>query len=120
MSDQYGVKNVKIKAVADHVLITDMHLGEVTTAGGIVLRSDDGKRHGIRARWGKVYDVGPDQKTFKKGQWVLLPHGRWSRKFLIDDGDGVKEIQRVDVKDIMLISEGKPDTDWFNLRGDGD
>ena len=32
-----------------------MNFEERVTAGGIILRSDDGKEHGIRPRWAEVY-----------------------------------------------------------------
>lgn len=99
---------VKLRAILDHVLVTDMEFGEITTASGIVLKSDDGKAHGIKPRWGKVYAVGPDQKDVSVGQWVLVEHGRWTRKFEIYDEFGPRTIHRVDVDGMMLVSDTAP------------
>ena len=104
----YGVKEIKIRAIRDHVIIKDMDFGEMVTSSGIVIQSDNGKSHGIKPRWGQVYKVGPEQEDVKVGQWVLVEHGRWTRKFTIDDGESVKEIQRVDVPAILAVADEKP------------
>lgn len=98
----------KLKALHDHVLVTDMDFGEIKTQSGIILRSDDGKSHGVKPRWGKVYVVGAEQKDVKVGQWILVEHGRWTRKMIIDDGEGVKNVHRVDVNGIMAVSDEPP------------
>jgi co-chaperonin GroES (HSP10) len=108
----YDVKQIKVRAIRDHVIIKDMEFGEMVTSSGIVIQSDNAKSHGIKPRWGQVYKVGPDQKDVKEGQWVLVEHGRWTRKFTIDDGEGVKEIQRVDVPAMLAVSDEKP-TDFY-------
>lgn len=99
---------VKIRALRDHVIITNMNFDEIKTSSGIVIRSDNGKSHGIHARWGKVYCVGPEQKDVAVGQWILVEHGRWTRAVKIDDGDGIKRIQRVDVDNILAVSDDPP------------
>jgi len=104
----YDVKHIKIRAINDDVIISDMDFGEQVTKTGIVIQSDDAKVHGIKPRWGKVYKVGPKQTDVKEGQWILVEHGRWTRKIKIDDGDGVKEIQKVDIKCILAVSDEKP------------
>jgi co-chaperonin GroES (HSP10) len=104
----YDVKHIKIKAINNDVIIADMDFGEIKTASGIVIRSDDGQAHGIKPRWGKVYKVGPKQTDIKEGQWVLIEHGRWTRKIKIDDGESEKEIQKVEVESILAVAEEKP------------
>jgi len=99
---------VTLRALLDHVLVTDMYFDEIKTASGIVLRSDDGKSHGVKPRWGKVYKIGPKQQDVKVGQWVLVEHGRWTRKIKIYDHEGVKEIQRVDSAAIIGVSDEPP------------
>lgn len=99
---------VKVKAILDHVLITDMSFDEVKTASGIVLRSDDGKSHGVKPRWGKVYAIGPEQQDVSVGQWILVEHGRWTRKIKIHDHEGVKDVQRVDAAGIIGVSDEAP------------
>ena len=99
---------IKIRALHNDVIITEMNFDEIKTSSGIVLRSDNGKSHGVRPRWGKVYAIGPDQTDVKIGQWILVEHGRWTRGVKIDDGDGEKVIQKVDVNCIMAVSDQAP------------
>ena len=44
----------KVKPLHDRIIVAEMEFGEVTTAGGIILPSDDGKSEGIKPRWAKV------------------------------------------------------------------
>lgn len=104
----YEAKKVKIRAVKDWVLISDMNFGERKSAAGIVLRSDNAKVTGIYPRWGKVYKVGPEQTEIKEGQWILVEHGRWTRGIRIDDGTGEKTIQKVDINGIIAVSDEEP------------
>jgi len=104
----YDVKHIQIRAIHDHVIVTGMNFSERKTSGGIILRSDNGKSHGIRPRWGQVYKVGPEQQDVVEGQWILIEHGRWTRKITINDGDGDKDIWRVDAKGILAISDQAP------------
>lgn len=108
MASSYDVKNIKIRAIKDWVIITDMDFGDQVTSSGIIIQSDNAKAHGVKPRWGKVYKIGPDQKDVKEGQWILIEHGRWTRKMKINDGNGEKEIQRVDITGIMAVADEKP------------
>jgi hypothetical protein len=108
MSSVYDTKYIKIRAINNDVIVSDMDFGEIKTESGIVIRSDDGKAHGIKPRWGKVYKVGPKQQDIKEGQWILIEHGRWTRKVKIDDGCGEKEIQKIDVDCILAVSDERP------------
>jgi len=103
-----NVKHVVIRPIRDDVIVSDMDFGEIVTKAGIVIKSDDGKAHGIKPRWGKVYKVGPDQKDVVPGQWVLVEHGRWSRKVKINEGNGEVEIQKVDIKCMLAVADEKP------------
>lgn len=102
----------QLRAIKEDVLAYNMDLGEQKTSSGIVIQSDNGKAHGVKPRWCQIYKVGPEQKKFKPGQWILVEHGRWTRKIDIDDGESIKEIQKVEVKSIMIVSDNKPD-DWY-------
>ena len=102
-------KTVAVKAIRDDVLVTDMHFGEEITRSGIILRNDNGKTHGIRPRWGKVYAVGPRQTEFVQGQWVLVSHGRWTRQVTLALPEGEKELQRVEPTAILAVSDTAPD-----------
>jgi co-chaperonin GroES (HSP10) len=109
MSFAFEPKKVKVRALAKDVLVVDMDMGEMKTSGGIVIQSDDGKAHGVKPRWAKVYKIGTEvDLDLKVGQWVLIEHGRWTRKITIDDGDGVKEFQKVEIKSIMAVADEKP------------
>ena len=109
-----NISPIKVKALTainDDVIVIDMNFDEQVTKSGIVLRSDNGKAHGIHPRWGKVYAVGPDQKDVKVGQWVLLEHGRWTRGIKIEDSSGVKIIRKVDVNAMLMVSDEEPSND---------
>jgi co-chaperonin GroES (HSP10) len=113
MTTAYDVKHIKIRPLNKDVIVYDMDFGEIKTQSGIVIQSDDGKAHGIKPRWGKVYKVGPKQHDVKEGQWILIEHGRWTRKVKIDDGAGEKEIQKVDVDCILAVSDERPNDAYF-------
>lgn len=119
MESAYDIKKLKVRAINDDVLITDMDFGEIKTSSGIVLRSDDAQAHGVKPRWGQVYKVGPKQTDVKVGQWILIEHGRWTRKMKIDDGDGVKEVQKVDLKGILAVSDETPTVDDVLIKDSG-
>ena len=98
-----------IKPIQDKVLVIDLEFGEQKTAKGIILSDDDGKSHGIKARWAKVFKVGPKQTELKPDDYVLLQHGRWSRGIeVLVDGEK-KKLFLIDYpKGLMLISKSKP------------
>ena len=121
MATSYEARAMKIRAIHDDVIVTDMDMGDQVTASGIVVASDDGKAHGVKPRWGKVYKVGPKQKDIKEGEWILIEHGRWSRKIKIDDGESVKEIQKVEVKSILASADERPSDVYLGKEyGHGD
>ena len=95
----------KFQALQDYVIVTDMNFKEKISHGGIIIPNSDGKLEGIHARWGKVYSVGNKQQDIKRGQYVLVKHGRWTRGTLIEDQEGEKTIRRVDDADILLVSD---------------
>lgn len=99
----------RIRPILDHVLVQDMDFGEQKTKNGIIIVDDDGKLHGIKPRWGKVYAVGPKQEDVKEGDWVLVEHGRWTRgvELETENGDSIN-LRRIEPKSIMLKSSDKP------------
>lgn len=99
---------MKLETIHDYVLVTDMNFGEHVTESGIVLQSDDGKTEGIKPRWGKVYLIGPDQKDVAVGDWILIEHGRWTRKYLHNDNGTELEVRRVDTNGILAVSDYLP------------
>jgi len=109
MNFAFAAKKVKVKALSKDILVIGMDMGDQTTASGLIIQSDDGKAHGVKPRWAQVYKVGSDCGVdVKEGQWVLIEHGRWTRKIKIDDGEGEKEFQKVEVKSIIAVSNEKP------------
>lgn len=105
------VKKIKVRALRKDILVSDMDMGEVTLSSGIIINSDDGKAHGVKPRWAKIYRLGKDQTDFQEGQWILIEHGRWTRKVKIDDGTGIKEIQKIDPKAVLLVSDDPPSSE---------
>lgn len=108
-----ALKVSKITALYDHVLVSNMNFGERVSSGGIVLPSDNGKVNGIKPRWCQVYEVGPEQKEIKVGDWICVEHGRWTRVLVIEDDNGQHEIQRVDTDAILLVSDTPPTDDFI-------
>ena len=106
-----SIKTVKgaILPIKDHVLVSDMEFAQLVTEGGIIIPGDEGSSRGIHPRWGKVYSVGPEQTEIKKGEWILVDHGRWTRgvTLVTDDGEEL-QVRRVDIKDILGTQDTKP------------
>ena len=99
----------KIVPIRDNILITEMSFEEQKTASGIIIQSDDGKSHGVRPRWGRVWAVGPEQQDVKVGEWILVEHGRWTRGVTVKDEDGNDFIiRRVDTKAILASADDRP------------
>jgi co-chaperonin GroES (HSP10) len=102
-------KKINVRPLSKDLLVINMDMGEQTTAAGIVIASDNGKAHGVKPRWAEVYKVGEKcELNVKPGQWVLIEHGRWTRKIKIDDGNGEKEFQKVETKSIIAVTDQRP------------
>lgn len=106
-----------IRAKHDEVIVTDMEFAERKLSSGIVLLSDNGKSEGIRPRWGRIVAVGKDQTYYKVGQWILISHGRWTRGADIELDGQEMTIHRVDIKEILLISDERPQDESLGLDG---
>lgn len=106
----------QFKPLGEHVIVCDMAFDERITHGGIVLLNDDMKSAGIRPRWATIYAVGPDQKDpeLVVGKWICISHGRWTRGVDIEDETGKKTIRRVDLNDILLVSDEPVDDLTFS------
>jgi len=105
---QYTV-DYDITPLKKRVLVSHMHFGETTTAGGIILTDDDGTESGIHPRWAKVYAIGDQQDDVKVGQWILVAHGRWSRALKVKKNNVELEVRMIDENDILLLSDDEPD-----------
>jgi co-chaperonin GroES (HSP10) len=105
----------KVRPIHDDVLVCDMHMGEMKTAGGIIIGSDDGKAHGVKPRWARVYAKGPENNDpYEIGDWILIQHGRWTRKVKIENehGDEV-EIQKVELESILAWQDEEPNVNYI-------
>ena len=101
-----AIKVKGLRAIADKVLVHNMHFGGQTLASGIILRDDDKKSEGIKPRWAQVYSIGPRAKLdVKVGQWVLVGHGRWTRGITVETPLGKQTLRKVDPGDILLVSD---------------
>ena len=115
----YDVKTMQVRPLSKDILVYDMDMGEQKTASGIIINSDDGKAHGVKPRWARVYKKGSDcDLEVEVGQWILIEHGRWTRKIKIDDGDGVKEVQKVEVKSVIAVANERPSDAYIGQEFD--
>jgi len=108
----------KVKPLHDRIIVAEMEFGEVTTAGGIILPSDDGKSEGIKPRWAKVITKGHENNDeYQVNDWVLVTHGRWSRGFKVqetDDSDPVI-LRTVEAEGVLGWSKDAPsDLAYYN------
>lgn len=105
----------RLRPIHDNVLVHDMYFGEVKTSGGIIIGDDNGKAHGVKPRWAKVYAKGPENNDdYKVGDWILIEHGRWTRKTKIDDPDlGEIEVQKVELSAILAWQDEEPNVAYF-------
>jgi len=101
---------MKVKPLHSDVLVHEMFFGEQKTEDGIIILDDDKTDRGIHPRWCKIYAVGHEQKDVIPGQWILVAHGRWSRRIEVPElmADGII-LHKIDPKDILLVSNEKPD-----------
>lgn len=64
-----------------------------------------GEKHsGIRPRWARVLELGPEVYEVAPGDLVLCDYGKWSRGIPLGrDGLAVVRFWRIQVSDILLI-----------------
>lgn len=98
----------KLKPLRDNVLVSDMSFEEQKTASGIIVQSDDGKAHGVKPRWARVWAIGPEQTDVKVGEWIYIEHGRWTRGIKVEEDGREIIIRRVDTNAILLQADEKP------------
>ena len=115
MAEQLGkVFKGTLRPIRDRVLVSDMYFGEQKTKSGLIIANDDGKTRGIYPRWGRVHAKGPDNnESYEVGDWVLIEHGRWTRSFNVDEGEGAKELRMIDEECILGYSKEKPNDVQF-------
>lgn len=109
MATQFEARRMQVRPLSRDILVYNMDMGEQITAAGIIIGSDDGKSHGVKPRWAQVYKVGSDcEIDVEPQQWLLIEHGRWTRKIKIHDGVSEKEIQKIEVSAVLLVTDQKP------------
>ena len=109
MATHLETRKLQLSPLPKDILVCDMDMGEQVTQSGIIIKSDDGKAHGVKPRWAKVYKKGSScELDVEVGQWILIEHGRWTRKIKIDDGESVKEVQKIEVASVLAVSDEKP------------
>src|SRR6056300_440837 len=98
-----------LRPIHDHVLVTDLYFGEQKTKGGIIVRDDNGTARGVYPRWARVWAKGSENKDeYNVGDYILIEHGRWTRKIELEvDGEEIT-VHRVDVDAILAVSDEKP------------
>ena len=101
------------KPLRDGILVRGMEFGDQVTDGGIIVLSDDGKNTGIHPRWAEVIAVGEQQQDVKVGQYILAPHGRWSRGFELNG----ETVRTVDPKDVLGIQDEAPESTIWKATG---
>lgn len=106
----------KLRPLRNNVLVSDMGFEEQTTASGIVIQSDDGKSHGVKPRWARVWAIGPEQTEVKIGEWIYIEHGRWTRGVKVEEDGKEIVIRRVDTEAILLQADEKPN-DVYIAKG---
>ena len=100
---------MKLRALHDKVLCTEIEYGQQTSLGGIILMNDDGKEEGIRPRWMKVLAVGPEVRDITVDQWIMVEHGRWTRGMTMRDDDNEEvTVWGIEESSILLVSDEKP------------
>lgn len=107
----------KLRPLHAEVIVRDMEFSERKLDSGIILLDDNKKSEGIRPRWAQIYAVGPDQKEYKVGQWICVAHGRWTRGALVEIEGEEMTLRRVDLNEILLISDEKPNDQTMGLDG---
>ena len=109
MATQFEARQMQVRPLSKDILVSDMDMGEQVTASGIVINSDDGKAHGVKPRWARVYKIGDScELDVNVGQWLLIAHGRWTRKIKIDDGESIKEVQKIEISAVLAVSDSRP------------
>ena len=101
---------MKLRPLPGRLYCKALETGLRTSAGGIVL-TDDNKATagvgGVRPRWFQVVNVNIDTNLddIKIGDYVLVEHGRWSRRF---SGTDIDNYSIVEEKAVLLVSEDAP------------
>lgn len=104
---------MRVEPLPGRILAKDMKSGE-RKVGSIIIMDDDKRTAGIRPRWLQVWQTGDGVTSVLPGHWILVEHGRWSRKMEIElDGNEIS-IWAVDPNGIIMSSETDPRDEMVN------
>ena len=105
---------MKLRAIHDRILCTEIEKGEQTLASGIVLLNDDGKSDGIRPRWMQVYAIGPNvSDDVVVGEWILVEHGRWSHGITVREDETDLTLWQAEEESILCTAKEKPPVERY-------
>ena len=100
---------MKLRALHDKILCSEIQKGQQTLASGIIIMDDDARETGIRPRWMQVYAKGPDvTDEINVGQWILVEHGRWSHGHIVREGDNEFTLWQAEEESVLCISDEQP------------
>jgi co-chaperonin GroES (HSP10) len=109
MANKSRVVSDSFRPIRDKVFVTDLESGETITKSGLIITDDNMKNSGIRPRWGRVLFVGPEAKDVEVGQWVLIEHGRWTQKIVMEiEGETVPMWSIEHPKSTLVVSDEDP------------
>jgi len=105
---------MKLRALTNKILCSEIQRGQTTLASGIIIPDDDGRDTGIRPRWMQVYAIGPEvSKEIKIGMWILVEHGRWSHGHIIrDDNNQEFTLWQAEEESILCASDEEPSKEY--------
>jgi len=98
-----AIENIRLRGKV--VLVKNMEFGNRTTKGGIIIKNDDMTISGARPRWSQVLAVGPDVSEVKVGQYILMPHGEWTRGWDMLENDAKITVRMIRNNEILLIAD---------------
>ena len=101
----YHTTGTTVSAIEDHVIIDVIESTGERVVNGLIIPGEDSTERGIRPRWAHIHAVGPKQLEVTPGLWALVKNGEWTRGTLING----KVYRRVNPKEILLVSETKPE-----------
>ena len=99
----------KLTPIGNRVLVKNMHFGEQTTTGGVIILDDNSKSRGIHPRWAQVHSKGPENtEDYQVGNWVLVEHGRWTRGVTLENDGEQTEVRMIDEENVLAWSDELP------------
>lgn len=96
----------KLKLTKGKVLVSELEFG-IIKKGNIIIPDDDSTERGIRSRWAQVYLTAHDVTDLKKGDYVLLKHGRWTRRMNLEIDGQLTHLWMIDYPDAVIVKTQK-------------